>query len=601
MGVSLMLSLSSSRPAGLHRRGPVGVVRQEKLDQPGDENPFAAGLIPDGQVGVPVELGLPGIGQHQSAVFVLLGLHERPAHGRALRGDVGAHHQDQVGLGEVSQFPQDKGEAAAGDFFRQGQGRLVRRRGLGQGHGLVGQLGGAEDFGQRLDGPDIIITARVVKLAGAQALPEKFLKGVVGFVGGPGRSHPVNRLGAVGLNRLFELGGYQVQGLVPGGFPEFALIFDQRGLEAVVSFHRRPAEPAPAAEQHGIFVHHPHDLAVFGVHVVGAAAAAEGAGDLGLGPFPGPGPVLELLVDQGPHRADVDAGAAEFAIQGYGPRGQFGEIAPQREIDGHGPHPVPADAHAAAAGDAAVRMALHHLGDVVRVGRQFDRVQVHRGHRQGVSQVLQLAFPALVADGALQGMVDEHQLHQLLAQGGKLGRVGHHLHAFGDRSGAGRDGPGWPGLHVHHADAAAADGFQGRMVAKEGDENPVLFGHFQDGRARFRLNGPPVDGQIYHRVIPVLKCQKMFQVMCGDCPTVVIFGFSITTENLKTLMNHSSIYRFLQACPLYHQKRKTENGFFICPRPPTRCPWCRSSRSCPTTISPGTAYPGSPAPRRTAS
>ncbi len=403
--------------AGLHRRGPVGVIRQEKLDQPGDEDTFAAGLVPDGQVGVPVELGLAGIGQHQAAAFVLLGFHEGPAHRRALRGDVGAHHQDQVGLGEVRQFSQDKGEAAAGDFFRHGQGRLVRRRRLGQGHGLVGQLGQAEDFGQRLDGPDIIITARVVNLAGGQPLPEKLLEGVVGFVGGPGRAHPVNRLGPVGLDRLLELGGYQVQGLVPGSFPEFAVIFDERGLEPVVGFHRRPAEPAPAAEQHGIFVDHPHDLAVFGVHVVGAAAAAEGAGDLGLGPFPGPGPVLELLVDQGPHRADVDAGAAELAVQGHSPRGQFREIAPQRKIDGHGPHPVPADPHAAAAGDAAVRVALHHLGNVVRVGRQFDRVQVHRGHRQGVGQVLQLAFPALVADGTLQGVVDEHQLHQLLAQG----------------------------------------------------------------------------------------------------------------------------------------------------------------------------------------
>ena len=101
-----------------------------------------------------------------------------------------------------------------------------------------------------------------------------------------------------------------------------------------------------------------------------------------------------------------------------------------------------------------------------------------------------------------------------------LGVVGHHLHAFGDGGGAGREGPGRPGLDVHHADAAGADGFQRRMVAKEGDENPVLFGHFQDGRARFRLNGPAVDGQINHRFVPVLKYQSMFQVMCGDCPTV---------------------------------------------------------------------------------
>ena len=476
-----------------------GLFGQEKLDQPGDEDPLAPGLVPDGQVGVPVELGLAGIGQHQPEVLVLFRFHELPAQGRALRGDVRAHHQDQVGLGEVRQFPQDKGEAAAGGFFRQAQGRVVRRRRPGEGDRIGGQFGSAEYLGQRLDGPDVIVTARVVQLVGGQTLPEEFLEGVVGFVGGPGGADAVNRLGAIGCHGLLQFGGHQVQGLVPGSLPKFAVFFDQRGLETVVRFHRRPAEPAPAAEQHGIFVHHPHDAAVFGVHLVGAAAAAEGAGHLGLGHFPGPGPVLELLVDQGPHRADVDAGAAELAVQGLGAAGQFGEVAPQREVDGHGPHPVPADPHAAAAGDAAVRVALHHLGDVVRIGRQFDRVQVHRGNRQGVGQVLELAFPALVADGALQGVVDEHQLHQLLAQGRQLRRGGHHLHALGDGGGAGRDGPGRPGLDVHHADAAAADGFQGRMVAKERDENPVLFGHFQDGRARFRLNGPSVDGQINHK------------------------------------------------------------------------------------------------------
>ncbi len=100
-----------------------------------------------------------------------------------------------------------------------------------------------------------------------------------------------------------------------------------------------------------------------------------------------------------------------------------------------------------------------------------------------MSQVLEFALPTFVADGALHGVVDENQLHQLIADGFQLGRSGDDLHTLVDVSGASRQGPGWSGLYFHYADAAGADGVQGLMVTESGDEDPVLPGYVQDGGA----------------------------------------------------------------------------------------------------------------------
>ena len=124
-------------------------------------------------------------------------------------------------------------------------------------------------------------------------------------------------------------------------------------------------------------------MPVLDLHGIGAAAAAEGAGHFGACHLPGPGLVLEGLVDERPHRADVHAGAAKFAIERQKARPQLGVVAPVHEIDGHGPHVVPADAHAAAAGNAAVGVALDELRGVVDVGGELNWPHNPRRRRPG--------------------------------------------------------------------------------------------------------------------------------------------------------------------------------------------------------------------------
>jgi len=93
------------------------------------------------------------------------------------------------------------------------------------------------------------------------------------------------------------------------------------------------------------------------------------------------------------------------AVQGQLAAGEWVKVAAVHEVPGPGPHPLFADTHATAAGDAAVLVALHEIGLIVETGARASCVQVDLLDAQGVRQVLQLAFTALVADGALDGVV----------------------------------------------------------------------------------------------------------------------------------------------------------------------------------------------------
>jgi hypothetical protein len=169
-----------------------------------------------------------------------------------------------------------------------------------------------------------------------------------------------------------------------------------------------------------------------------------------------------------------------------------------------------------------------------------------------MGQILELALAALVADGAIESVVDEHQLHQFLADGLDAFRIGHHLLALGHVGGAGRQGPGRTGFHFHHADAAGADGLQSRVVAHIGDKDAVFFGNFQDGFAFFRLYGPAVDGQINHKSFLLLATIRF----C-DVPELAVVSFSFCRVGLPTIY----FRRAVPALPLITENRKlkTEN------------------------------------------
>ena len=146
---------------------------------------------------------------------------------------------------------------------------------------------------------------------------------------------------------------------------------------------------------------------------------------------------------------------------------------------------------AARAQDAALAVQQHLGGDVDRLGeRALDVLEPAARAAVGHRLVLQRALAALVADRAVQRVVDQQQLHHAV-----LGLVGHRrgvlgldLHALADRDRAG-------GLRLGHrpqaavragrrdldqALAAGADRVEQRVVAEPRDLDAELLGGADD-------------------------------------------------------------------------------------------------------------------------
>src|SRR5262249_26866485 len=83
-------------------------------------------------------------------------------------------------------------------------------------------------------------------------------------------------------------------------------------------------------------------------------------------------------------------------------------------------------------------------------------------------KVLQVALAALVADRAIERMVDEQELQRALAPLLHLRRIGEHSHALGDLGGAGGSQFGHL-LDLDEAHAAGAERLHLRMVAVDGN------------------------------------------------------------------------------------------------------------------------------------
>ena len=125
-----------------------------------------------------------------------------------------------------------------------------------------------------------------------------------------------------------------------------------------------------------------------------------------------------------------------------------------------------ADAHALGADDAAIeligdqRRVVAHL---LRALRAAERVVINVVL---VGVVLHLALARLVADGAVERVVDQEEAHHILARLHAAGRVGGDLHPVAQRQGAALGQVGTPPVDLDHAHPAGAPRAQARLVAE---------------------------------------------------------------------------------------------------------------------------------------
>ena len=119
--------------------------------------------------------------------------------------------------------------------------------------------------------------------------------------------------------------------------------------------------------------------------------------------------------------------------------------------------------------------------------------------------VLQIAFATLIADRAIERVIDQQELHHPLLCLDRLGRVGENDHAVGCRHCARRDRL-WRFLHLHETHPAISGDREPLMVAKVGNLDPRMFAGLQDRVAGRHLDVAAVDRQLRHSQAACLCC-----------------------------------------------------------------------------------------------
>ncbi len=223
--------------------------------------------------------------------------------------------------------------------------------------------------------------------------------------------------------------------------------------------------------------HHAHDLVGLDLHDQVGPGGIVRADALPARQLPGSGAVAERLAGQRTDRADVDHVARQLGVDGVAEhRGDLRMLAAVDHAQLHHAGHFLAEAHAAGAVDAAAH--LFHRDQRPDVLVQDDALVfgVARGRAAVANrQVLQLAFAALIADRAIERMVDQQELHHRLLRLDGLFALGAHDHAVGRRRRAGRHRLGCL-LDIDQAHAAVGRDREFLVIAEVRDRDACCIG-----------------------------------------------------------------------------------------------------------------------------
>ena len=212
-----------------------------------------------------------------------------------------------------------------------------------------------------------------------------------------------------------------------------------------------------------------------------------------------PGPRLEGIGPrcQRADRADVDQIAGELGIDRLLQGGDLGVLAAIDQAHLLDAADLRREADAARALDAAGHDGLDQRAHVLLGDRPLVLLVAALVEAEGHRLVLQVAFSALIADRAVQGVVDQQELHDALARLMDRWRVGVDHHAVAGRHGAGGDRLG-RALHLDQAHAAVAGDRQAVVVAEARDLGAGQLAGLQHREAARDLDLLAVDGQLRH-------------------------------------------------------------------------------------------------------
>jgi hypothetical protein len=164
--------------------------------------------------------------------------------------------------------------------------------------------------------------------------------------------------------------------------------------------------------------------------------------------------------------------------------------------------------------DAPRHHGFHQRTEVLIFHRALVFVVARVVGAEADSLILQIALAALVADRAVQRVVDEQKFHHATTAVADHGRVGVHDHALADRIGAGSDRFRRSLLHFDQAHAAVAGDRQAFVVTEARDFDPGGFRGLQNGGAGGDFDFDPVDGEFRHVLTPPPCARGSISELC---------------------------------------------------------------------------------------
>ena len=286
---------------------------------------------------------------------------------------------------------------------------------------------------------------------------------------------------------------------LPIHFVPFAAVFDFRRFQTAFVIQALIGETVavgnPAFVDGFVFQrqHAAHGV-VFGLHNQVAAQRVMGGNRFAAAQFPRTGIVTERFAGERADGAQINHVARQFGFHRFADkRHDFGKLA----AVGHGDFLHTGDffgkTHAAGAVDAAAHFRggnqrPHIFADyrTFLFGVAAGRIAIAHG------QILQLAFAALVANRAVERVVDEQKLHHPGLRLFGLGRMSVHHHTVGYRRGAGRQRFGGF-FHFHQTHAAVGGDRQFFVVAEVRNIGAQFVRRFHHSRALLDCNLFTVD------------------------------------------------------------------------------------------------------------
>ena len=347
-----------------------------------------------------------------------------------IQADIGADIPCQQRMALCGIIADQQDGRSAGDVTHGGRGVFFS----GDGAGKAGKIG----------------CAVVINVVGAQHRSRELLQKIIFFVGGAVGADHANRLSAFAVANLAQALADMLNGFFPCSGRELAVFADQRLAQTAWVIEVIKSVAALDAEEIAVNAALVAIIATDDVHAgiraahaqrglaAIAAMRADGANVLHL---PRARFVAISAGGQRADRADVDAHAALFAVKMVAfIRRDHRAGAAKLHAESGNVHAFTADAHAAVAEDAARTIKVDHGRPLLFFFMQL-AFHIARFRRAILERhVLQFAFAAGIAYGAIQRMVAEQEFDHRLACLANFVRVGGHDHAVGDRAPCRRSG-----------------------------------------------------------------------------------------------------------------------------------------------------------------